>query len=130
MRRITAIAAVALSIVGLCALGACHRNGNSSSDSAVASDSAAGSVSLQNEQARRRLDSISRAEAADSAAATSSTVKHTNRDAAIGAAAGAIVGITTSKKKAQGAVIGGIVGGVLGGVVGNNVDKTKKKPPV
>jgi outer membrane lipoprotein SlyB len=57
------------------------------------------------------------------------TVKHTKRDAAIGAAAGAVIGATTSRDKLKGAVIGGVVGGVLGGVIGNNVDKTKKKPP-
>jgi len=57
------------------------------------------------------------------------TVKHTKRDAAIGAAAGAVIGATTSRDKLKGAVIGGVVGGVLGGVIGNNVDKTKKRPP-
>jgi hypothetical protein len=55
------------------------------------------------------------------------TVKHTKRDAEIGAAAGAIIGATTSHNKIGGAVVGGVVGGVLGGVIGNNVDKTKKK---
>ena len=39
-------------------------------------------------------------------------VKHTKRDAAIGAGAGAI--------------IGGAAGAIIGGVIGNNVDKTKK----
>jgi len=57
------------------------------------------------------------------------TVKHTKRDAAIGAAAGAVIGATTSRDKLKGAVIGGVVGGVLGGVIGNNVDKQKKRPP-
>ena len=56
-------------------------------------------------------------------------VKHTQRDAAIGAAAGAVIGATTSKNKVKGGIIGGIVGGILGGVIGNNVDKTKKKTP-
>jgi len=56
-------------------------------------------------------------------------VKHTQRDAAIGAAAGAIIGATTSKNKVKGGVIGAAVGGILGGVIGNNVDKTKKKVP-
>jgi hypothetical protein len=56
-------------------------------------------------------------------------VKHTQRDAAIGAAAGAVIGATTSRNKVKGGVIGGIVGGILGGVIGNNVDKTKKKKP-
>jgi hypothetical protein len=53
-------------------------------------------------------------------------VKHTKRDAAIGAAAGAVIGATTSRDKVKGAIIGGVVGGVLGGVIGNNVDKTRK----
>ena len=55
-------------------------------------------------------------------------VKHTQRDAAIGAVAGGLIGATTSRNKVQGGVIGAVVGGVLGGVVGNNVDKTKKPP--
>jgi hypothetical protein len=55
-------------------------------------------------------------------------VKHTQRDAAIGAAAGAIIGASTSHDKVKGAIVGGVVGGILGGVIGNNVDKTKKKP--
>jgi hypothetical protein len=56
-------------------------------------------------------------------------VKHTQRDAAIGAAAGAVIGAATSKNKVKGGIIGGVVGGILGGVIGNNVDKTKKKKP-
>lgn len=55
-------------------------------------------------------------------------VKHTKRDAAIGAAAGAVIGATTSRSKVKGGVIGAAVGGILGAVIGNNVDKTKKKP--
>ena len=55
-------------------------------------------------------------------------VKHTKRDAAIGAAAGAVIGAATSRNKVKGGVIGAAVGGILGGVIGNNVDKTKKKP--
>lgn len=55
-------------------------------------------------------------------------VKHTKRDAAIGAAAGAVIGATTSRDKVKGGVIGAAVGGILGGIIGNNVDKTKKKP--
>ena len=57
------------------------------------------------------------------------TVKHTQRDAAIGAAAGAVIGATTSRNKVKGGIIGAAVGGILGGVIGNNVDKTKKKVP-
>jgi hypothetical protein len=53
-------------------------------------------------------------------------VKHTKRDAAIGAGAGAIIGAVTSKNKVKGAIIGGAAGAILGGVIGNNVDKTTK----
>jgi YmgG-like glycine-zipper protein len=53
-------------------------------------------------------------------------VKHTKRDAAIGAGAGAIIGAVTSKNKVKGAIIGGAAGAILGGVIGNNVDKTRK----
>ena len=49
-------------------------------------------------------------------------IKHTKRDAAIGAAAGAVIGATTSRDKVKGAVIGGVAGAILGGVIGNNVD--------
>ena len=52
-------------------------------------------------------------------------VKHTQRDAAIGAVAGAVIGATTSRNKVKGGVIGAAVGGILGGVIGNNVDKKK-----
>jgi len=52
-------------------------------------------------------------------------IKHTKRDAAIGAAAGAVIGATTSKNKVKGGLIGAAVGGILGGVIGNNVDKKK-----
>jgi hypothetical protein len=52
-------------------------------------------------------------------------VKHTQRDAAIGAAAGAIIGATTSRNKVKGGIIGAAVGGILGGVIGNNVDKKR-----
>jgi len=54
------------------------------------------------------------------------TVKHTGRDAAIGAAAGAVLGATTSRDKVKGGLIGAAVGGILGGVIGNNVDIQKK----
>jgi hypothetical protein len=53
-------------------------------------------------------------------------VKHTKRDAAIGAAAGAVIGATTSRNKVKGAIIGGAAGAIIGGIIGNNVDKTKK----
>lgn len=53
-------------------------------------------------------------------------VKHTKRDAAIGAGAGAVIGAVTSRDKVKGAIIGGAAGAILGGVIGNNVDKTKR----
>lgn len=53
-------------------------------------------------------------------------VKHTKRDAAIGAGAGAVIGAVTSRNKVKGAIIGGAAGAILGGIIGNNVDKTKK----
>jgi hypothetical protein len=55
-------------------------------------------------------------------------VKHTQRDAAIGAGAGAVLGAITSRNKVKGGLIGAAVGGILGGVIGNNVDKQTKKP--
>ena len=60
------------------------------------------------------------------APAPQQVVKHTKRDAAIGAGAGAIIGAVTSKNKVKGAIIGGAAGAILGGVIGNNIDKTKK----
>jgi uncharacterized protein YcfJ len=59
-------------------------------------------------------------------ARTTTRVKHTKRDAAIGGAAGAVIGAVTSKDKLKGAVIGGVAGAVLGGVLGNNVDISKR----
>jgi hypothetical protein len=58
-----------------------------------------------------------------SAPAPAPVVKHTKRDAAIGAGAGAVIGAVTSKNKVKGAIIGGAAGAILGGVIGNNVDK-------
>jgi len=55
-------------------------------------------------------------------------VKHTGRDAAIGAGAGAVIGAVTSHDKVKGGLIGAAAGGLLGAVIGNNVDK--KKVPV
>ena len=49
-------------------------------------------------------------------------VKHTKRDAIIGAVAGGAIGAVTSRDKLKGAVIGAAAGGLLGAVIGNNVD--------
>ncbi|MEO8194939.1 MAG: YMGG-like glycine zipper-containing protein [Gemmatimonadales bacterium] len=59
-------------------------------------------------------------------ARTTTRVKHTKRDAAIGGVAGAAIGAVTSRDKLKGAVIGGVAGAVLGGVIGNNVDITRR----
>ncbi len=54
-------------------------------------------------------------------------VRHTKRDAIVGAAAGAAIGATVdSHSRIRGAVVGGVLGGVLGGVIGNKVDVTHK----
>jgi hypothetical protein len=60
-----------------------------------------------------------------SAPAPQQEVKHTKRDAAIGAGAGAVIGAVAGRS-VKGAIIGGAAGAILGGVIGNNVDKTKK----
>ena len=49
-------------------------------------------------------------------------IKHTKRDAAIGAVAGAAIGVATSRDKLKGGLIGAAAGGILGAVIGNNVD--------
>ena len=52
-------------------------------------------------------------------------VRHTRRDAAIGAAAGAVIGATVSRDKVKGGLIGAAAGAVLGGIVGHSVDVEK-----
>jgi len=52
-------------------------------------------------------------------------VKHTKRDAAIGAGAGAVLGAMTSRDKVKGGILGGVAGGVLGGIIGHTVDVQK-----
>jgi uncharacterized protein YcfJ len=54
-------------------------------------------------------------------------VKHTKRDAAIGAVAGGVLGAVTSRNKVKGAVIGATAGAIIGGVIGNNVDVKKER---
>jgi outer membrane lipoprotein SlyB len=55
-------------------------------------------------------------------AAEPRVIKHTKRDAAIGAVAGAAIGAATSRDKLKGGLIGAAAGGILGAVIGNNVD--------
>lgn len=52
-------------------------------------------------------------------------VRHTARDAAIGAAGGAVIGAVAggSRHRVKGAIIGGTAGAVIGGVIGHTVDK-------
>lgn len=61
-----------------------------------------------------------------SAPAPQRVIKHTKRDAAIGAAAGAVLGAVTSRNKVKGAIIGGAAGAIIGGVIGNNVDVERR----
>ena len=56
-------------------------------------------------------------------------VKHTKRDAVIGAVAGGAIGAATSRDKIKGAVIGAAAGGVLGAIIGNKVDKSTRTVP-
>lgn len=49
-------------------------------------------------------------------------VRHTQRDAAIGAAAGAVLGAATSQDRVKGGLIGAAAGGILGGIIGHTVD--------
>ena len=61
------------------------------------------------------------------AEAPEQVIKHTKRDAIIGAAAGAIIGAATSRDKVKGGLIGAAAGGILGAVVGNNVDVERRR---
>lgn len=49
-------------------------------------------------------------------------IRHTKRDAAIGAGAGAVIGAVTSRDRVKGAIIGAAAGGILGGIIGHTVD--------
>lgn len=76
--------------------------------------------------ARRRTSTASRRSSRSSGtyypAPERKVIKHTGRDAAIGAGAGAIIGAATSRDKVKGGLIGAAAGGLLGAVIGNNVD--------
>lgn len=52
------------------------------------------------------------------------TVRHTKRDAAIGAVAGGVIGAVAGgrRHRVKGAVIGAVAGGVAGAIIGNKVD--------
>lgn len=85
---------------------------------------AASSTSSRSSASRQSSGSSSQA-SAPAPRARVETVKHTKRDAAIGAGTGAVLGAVVAGRgeRVQGAAIGAVLGGVLGGVVGNNVDK-------
>jgi uncharacterized protein YcfJ len=74
----------------------------------------------------RRTSTVSRAPSrvvySEPAPQPTRVIKHTKRDAAIGAAAGAVIGAATSRDKLKGGLIGAAAGAILGGVIGNNVD--------
>ncbi|MGQ0767417.1 MAG: glycine zipper domain-containing protein [Gemmatimonadota bacterium] len=72
----------------------------------------------------RSAPTIRRAPAGTAGSSGGRVIKHTKRDAAIGAAAGAAIGAVTAAKKdrVRNAVLGAAIGAVLGGVYGNNVD--------
>jgi uncharacterized protein YcfJ len=61
-----------------------------------------------------------------SAPAPTRVIKHTKRDAAIGAVAGGVLGAATSRNKVKGAIIGATAGAIIGGVIGNNVDVERR----
>ena len=152
IRNITALA-----LVAMVAISACSRNGNGAADTTLnrdlslaaqqrntldslnAAERSAGaraSTSGSGTTVHRARSSGGTTRTSSSAGTTTTTtttssgtvVKHTQRDAAIGAAAGAVIGATTSRNKVKVGIIGAVAGGILGGVIGNNVDKTKKKP--
>lgn len=85
----------------------------------------------------RRSSSARRSSGGSSAGSSSGTyrrqprvveVKHTKRDAAIGAAGGAVIGAVAGgpRHRVRGAIIGAAVGGIAGAVIGNNVDKSRR----
>jgi hypothetical protein len=49
-------------------------------------------------------------------------IRHTKRDAIIGATAGAVIGAATSRDRVKGGLIGAAVGGVAGAVIGHTID--------
>jgi hypothetical protein len=101
------------------------------SDSIVAASHSAAAVPSHAEYSARHHSESSSGSYAPAAAPApapvhATTVKHTQRDAAIGAAAGAVIGAVSSRNKVKGGIIGAAAGGILGAVVGNNVDVKKK----
>ena len=126
------LAAQQRGFVPLDSLSAAERAAQSNALAGAGSASRAGASRTTSTSATARRSSTGRTVHTSGGTVTSTqssgrVVKHTQRDAAIGAAAGAVIGAATSKNKVKGGLIGAAVGGILGGVIGNNVDK-KKKP--
>ena len=75
--------------------------------------------------ATRRTTSTARPVYRSSGSSTTTArepVRHTKRDAVIGAATGAVIGVATSRDKVKGGIIGAAIGGLAGAVVGHTVD--------
>ncbi|MEO6446710.1 MAG: YMGG-like glycine zipper-containing protein [Gemmatimonadaceae bacterium] len=75
---------------------------------------------------RRAPAPVSRSEAGVYAS-ESRVVKHTKRDAIIGAAAGAAIGAVSTRNRVKGAVIGAAAGGLIGAIIGEKVDVTRPR---
>ncbi|HMG12356.1 MAG TPA: YMGG-like glycine zipper-containing protein [Gemmatimonadaceae bacterium] len=105
---------------------AAERAGVAPTSNSLRSTSTAPRTTVRRATTTRSSSSRASAPVYSAPAPQQTVVKHTKRDAAIGAGAGAIIGAVTSKNKVKGAIIGGAAGAILGGVIGNNVDKSKK----
>ena len=105
---------------------AAERAGVAPASNSLRSTATAPRTTVRRATTTRSSSSRSSAPVYSAPAPQQTVVKHTKRDAAIGAGAGAIIGAVTSRNKVKGAIIGGAAGAILGGVIGNNVDKTKK----
>jgi hypothetical protein len=93
---------------------------------ALRSTSTAPRTTVRRTSTARRSSASSQPVYSAPAPAPTRIVKHTKRDAAIGAVAGAAIGAATSRNKVKGAIIGGAAGAIIGGVIGNNVDKERR----
>jgi hypothetical protein len=94
---------------------------------ALRSTAAAPRTTVRRSTARRSSGTYSSQPVySEPAPAPTRIIKHTKRDAAIGAVAGAAIGAATSRNKVKGAIIGGAAGAILGGVIGNNIDKERR----
>jgi hypothetical protein len=105
---------------------AAERAGVAPTSNSLRSTSTAPRTTVRRATTTRSSSSRASAPVYSAPAPQQTVVKHTKRDAAIGAGAGAVIGAVTSRNKVKGAIIGGAAGAILGGVIGNNVDKSKR----